>query len=152
MILTSIFYLFSSNRRAANCFFFQFFHIFFILIMFNSAFNESMHSHKKIFHSWKILFSSIDFCDVVLHTFFFFFWFFLTNTAVVFIKSEILNYFFSSRIIHHSSRFNSWNCIVRNTRFEILISILCKLIARLKRVAYVFIFIIAFNLFWLIMW
>ena len=51
MISTSIFYFFSSNRRAANCFFFQFFRIFFILIMFNSAFNKDMHSHKKVFHS-----------------------------------------------------------------------------------------------------
>ena len=46
-----IFYFFSLNRRAANCFFFQFFRIFFILIMFNPAFNEDMHPHKKVFHS-----------------------------------------------------------------------------------------------------
>ena len=51
VISMSIFYLFSSNRRTTNCFFFQLFHILFILIMFNSAFNEDMHSHKKIFHS-----------------------------------------------------------------------------------------------------
>ena len=50
IISTLIFYFFSSNRRATNCFFFQLFYIFFILIIFNSAFNESMHSHKKIFH------------------------------------------------------------------------------------------------------
>ena len=51
VILTSIFYFFSSSWRAANYFFFQLFRIFFILIMFNSAFNEDMHSHKRIFHS-----------------------------------------------------------------------------------------------------
>ena len=51
VISTSISYFFSLNRQAANCFFFQFFHIFFILTMFNSAFNEDMHSHKKVFHS-----------------------------------------------------------------------------------------------------
>ena len=84
--------------------------------------------------------------------FFFFFQLFLINTVVAFIKSEILNYSFSSRIIHHSSRFNSWSCIVCNTRFEILISILCKLIAQLKRVAYALIFIVASDLFWLIIW
>ena len=73
VISTSIFYFSSSSRRAANCFFFQFFCIFFILIMFNSAFNGGMHSHKKVFHSWRILLSSIDFCGVVLRTFFFLF-------------------------------------------------------------------------------
>ena len=72
VISTSIFYFFSSNRQATNCFFFQLFRIFFILIMFNSAFNEDMHSHKKVFHSWKIFLSLIDFCGVVLRTFFFF--------------------------------------------------------------------------------
>ena len=45
------FYFFLSSRRATNYFFFYFFRIFFILIMFNSAFNESMHSYKKVFHS-----------------------------------------------------------------------------------------------------
>ena len=71
VISTSIFYFLSLSRRAANCFFFQFFHIFFILTMFNPAFNGDMHSHKKIFHSWKIFLSSIDFCDVVFRTFLF---------------------------------------------------------------------------------
>ena len=50
MISTLIFYFFSLSWRAANYFFFQFSHIFFILIMFNSTFNENMHLHKKIFH------------------------------------------------------------------------------------------------------
>ena len=72
VILTLIFYFFLLNRRATNCFFFQFFCIFFILIMFNSTFNENIHSHKKVFHSWKIFLSSIDFYDVVLRTFLFF--------------------------------------------------------------------------------
>ena len=107
---------------------------------------------KKFFIHEKFFFRRLIFVTLYFAHFFLFFRFSLTNIIVAFIKSEISNCFFNSRIIHYSSHFNSWNCIVRNTRFEILISILCKLIARLKRDAYAFIFIITFNLFWLIMW
>ena len=70
MISTLIFYLFLLSWRTANCFLFQLVRIFFVLIMFSSAFNEDMHSHKKVFHLRKILFSSINICDVVFRTFF----------------------------------------------------------------------------------
>ena len=69
VISTLIFYFFLSSWRAANRFLFQLICISFVLIMFSSAFNEDMHSHKKVFYSRKIFLSSINICDVVFRTF-----------------------------------------------------------------------------------
>ena len=61
---------------------------------------------KKSFIHEKFFFRRLISVTLYFAHFFLFFRLFLTNIVAAFIKSEILNCSFNSRIIHYSSRFN----------------------------------------------